>query len=62
MDQIKNKKLSVTANGRQFYNCEYANHCVNIKNLNIILLMLKVLGQMNFIFLIQQETQMKLNT
>ena len=27
------KKLSVTANGRQVYDCEYANHCVNIKNL-----------------------------
>ena len=27
------KKLSVTANGRQVYNCDYANHCVNVKNL-----------------------------
>ena len=27
------KNLSVTANGRQVYNCDYANHCVNIKNL-----------------------------
>ena len=27
------KKLSVTANGRQVYDCDYANHCVNIKNL-----------------------------
>ena len=27
------KKLSVTANGRQVYDCGYANHCVNIKNL-----------------------------
>ena len=27
------KKLSVTANGREIYNCDYANHCVNIKNL-----------------------------
>ena len=27
------KKLSVTANGRQFYDCDHANHCVNIKNL-----------------------------
>ena len=27
------KKLSVTANGRQLYDCDYANHCVNIKNL-----------------------------
>ena len=26
------KKLSVTANGRQVYDCDYANHCVNIKN------------------------------
>ena len=27
------RKLSVTANGRQVYDCDYANHCVNIKNL-----------------------------
>ena len=27
------KKLSVTANGRQVYDCDYVNHCVNIKNL-----------------------------
>ena len=27
------KKLNVTANGREIYNCDYANHCVNIKNL-----------------------------
>ena len=27
------KKLSVVANGRQVYDCDYANHCVNIKNL-----------------------------
>ena len=27
------KKLSVTANGRQVYGCDYANHCVNIKKL-----------------------------
>ena len=27
------KKLSITANGRQVYDCDYANHCVNIKNL-----------------------------
>ena len=27
------KKLSVTANGRQVYDCDYANHCANIKNL-----------------------------
>ena len=27
------KKLSVIANGRQVYDCDYANHCVNIKNL-----------------------------
>ena len=27
------KKVSVTANGRQVYDCDYANHCVNIKNL-----------------------------
>ena len=27
------KNLNVTANGREVYNCDYANHCVNIKNL-----------------------------
>ena len=27
------KRLTVTANGRQVYDCDYANHCVNIKNL-----------------------------
>ena len=27
------KRLSITANERQVYDCDYANHCVNIKNL-----------------------------
>ena len=27
------KRLSITANGRQVYDCDYANHCVNNKNL-----------------------------
>ena len=27
------KKFNVTANGRPVYDCDYANHCVNIKNL-----------------------------
>ena len=27
------KKLNVTANGRPVYDCDYANHCVNLKNL-----------------------------
>ena len=27
------KRLRITANGRQVYDCENANHCVNIKNL-----------------------------
>ena len=27
------KKLSITANGREVYSCNYANHCVDIKNL-----------------------------
>ena len=25
------KNLSITANGREVYSCDYANHCVNIK-------------------------------
>ena len=29
------KKLSVVANGRQVHYCDYANHCVNIKNIYI---------------------------
>ena len=27
------KRLSITANGRQVYDCDNANHCVNVKNL-----------------------------
>ena len=27
------QKLSILANGREVYSCNYANHCVNIKNL-----------------------------
>ena len=27
------KKLNVTANGRPVYDCDYANHSVNVKNL-----------------------------
>ena len=27
------KKIQVRAEGREVYDCEYANHCVNIKNL-----------------------------
>ena len=27
------KRLSITANGRQVYDFDYANHCVNVKNL-----------------------------
>ena len=27
------KRLSLIANGRRVYDCDYANHCVNIKNL-----------------------------
>ena len=27
------KKLSIIANGREVYSCNYANHCVKIKNL-----------------------------
>ena len=27
------KRLSLTANGRRVYDCDYANHCVNFKNL-----------------------------
>ena len=27
------KKLSITANGRDVYSCNYANHCVILKNL-----------------------------
>ena len=27
------RKLTIVANGREVYNCDYANHCVKIKNL-----------------------------
>ena len=27
------KKIKVSAEGREVYDCDYANHCVNIKNL-----------------------------
>ena len=33
MVQTLIKRLNVTANGRQVYDCDYANHCVNVKNL-----------------------------
>ena len=57
------EKLSILANGRDVYSCNYANHVVNIKNyLNIILLMLKVLQQMNFIILIHQEMLKKIDS
>lgn len=26
------KKLTILENGREVYSCNYANHCVNIKN------------------------------
>ena len=51
------EKLSILANGREVYSCNYANHIVNIKS--IILHMLRVLLQTNFIFLIRQELQRK---
>ena len=53
------EKLSILANGREVYSCNYANHVVNIKNLLIILHMLRVLLQTNFIFLIHQHLQRK---
>ena len=56
------EKLSILANGREVYSSNYANHVVNIKIfLSIILHMLGVLLQMNFIFLIHQEMQRKEN-
>lgn len=27
------ERLAILANGREVYSCNYANHCVNIKNL-----------------------------
>ena len=50
------EKLSIMANGRDVYSCNYANHVVNIKNLlEYNLPMLIVLLQMNFTILIQQD-------
>ena len=57
------KKLSVTANGRQVYDCDYANHCVNIKNLlEYNPSYAKSVGTMNSSFLTHQDMQMKINT
>ena len=57
------KKIQVKAEGREVYDCDYANHCVNIKTcLNTILLMQKVLEQMSIIFLIHQVMQIQINT
>ena len=56
------QKLSIIANGREVYTCNYANHVVILKiYLSIVLHMRKVLLQMNFIFLIHQEMQRKEN-
>ena len=30
---VQIKKMSIVANGRQVYDCDNANHCVNVKNL-----------------------------
>ena len=50
------EKLSILANGRDVYSCNYANHVVNIKNLlEYNLPTLIVLLQMNFTILIQQD-------
>ena len=56
------KKIQVRAEGREVYDCDYANHCDNIKNLNTVLLMQKVLELMSIIFLIHQEVQIQVNT
>ena len=57
------EKLSIMANGRDVYSCNYANHVVNIKNLlEYNLPMLIVLLQMNFTILIQQDMLKEINT
>ena len=54
------KRLSITANGRQVYDCDNANHCVNIKNLlEYNPSYAKSVGTNEFTFLIQQDMQMK---
>ena len=52
-------KLSVLANGKELYQCNYANHSVNIKKnyLSITNPTLTVSQQMNFTFWIHQKTQ-----
>ena len=55
------KKIQIRAEGREVYDCDYANHCVNIKNL-LEYNPSKVLGQMNIIFLIHQKVQIQVNT
>ena len=54
------QKLSIVADGREVYSCNYANHVLKTY-LSIVLHMRKVLLQMNFIFLIHQEMQRKEN-
>ena len=56
------KKIKVSAEGREVYDCDYANHCVNIKNLlEYNPSYAKVLEQMSFIFSIHQDKQMEVN-
>ena len=53
-------RLSISANGKQVYNCNYANHVVNIKNLlEYNPSYAEVLLRTNFIFLIHQHLQRK---
>ena len=44
-------KLNVTANGRPVYDCDYANHCVNVKNLLEYNPYAKSVGTKEFYFL-----------
>ena len=56
------KNLKITANGREAYSCNYANHCVNIKNLlEYNPSSAESIGTNEFYFLTQQEVQRRLN-
>ena len=58
------KRLNVTANGKPVYDCKYANHFVNIKNLlEYNPSYAKSVGTNEYyIFLIIQDMQMVVNT